>query len=159
LFEISIAAEWVAFVDFFMVLLLVFEWLCCVCLQTRLGHGPRHRGRQVQRCGKSGPKGLAEGRRKRILGAARSFFHRLVHARSGAPQQVWFLCSSATAQELLVRVGVVGRNRPAREGGEGHALVAAAREAPLSVKKAQSMADQIGHYRMDRSQDLYPMDE
>jgi len=36
-------------------LLLALEWLCCVCSQTRLGPGPRQRGRQVQRCGKSGP--------------------------------------------------------------------------------------------------------
>src|SRR5258708_9138249 len=26
----------------------VFEWLCCVCSQTRLGPGPRQQGRQVQ---------------------------------------------------------------------------------------------------------------
>src|ERR1700722_7139137 len=26
----------------------VFEWLCCVCPQTRLGSGPRQQGRQVQ---------------------------------------------------------------------------------------------------------------
>ncbi len=25
-----------------------FEWLCCVCSQTRLGPGPRQPGRQVQ---------------------------------------------------------------------------------------------------------------
>jgi hypothetical protein len=31
LFEGLTAADWVAFVDFFMVLLLVLEWLCCVC--------------------------------------------------------------------------------------------------------------------------------
>jgi hypothetical protein len=29
----------------------VFEWLCCVCPQTRLGPGPRQQGRQVQEAG------------------------------------------------------------------------------------------------------------
>jgi hypothetical protein len=31
---------------------------------------------------------------------------------------------------MAFKGGVAGRNRPAEEGGEGHALVAAAREAP-----------------------------
>ena len=78
----------------------VFEWLCCVCSQTRLGHGPRHRGRQVQGVGKVAFRPAA-GRRKRIPGAARSFFHRLARARSGAPQQVWFPCRARSAGDCV----------------------------------------------------------
>jgi len=90
----------------------VFEWLCCVCSQTRLGHGPRHRGRQVQGVGKVAFRPAA-GRRKRIPGAARSFFHRLARARSGAPQQVWFPCWARSARNCIgccsCRRGVAGR--------------------------------------------------
>ena len=99
----------------------VFEWQCCVCSQTRLGHGPRHRGRQVQGVGKVAFRPAA-GRRKRIPGAARSFFHRLARARSGAPQQAWFPCWARNAGIALAFVlvgGVAGRpDRPAEVGAE-----------------------------------------
>jgi hypothetical protein len=73
--------------------------------------------------------GPAEGRRKRIPGAARSFFHRLARARSRAPQQGLVSLLGAKAREIVFRGGVAGRNRPAMEGGGGRALAAAAREA------------------------------
>jgi hypothetical protein len=46
------------------------------------------------------PEGSAEGRRKRIPGAARSFFHRLARARSRAPQQGLVSLLGAIAHEL-----------------------------------------------------------
>jgi hypothetical protein len=84
----------------------VFEWPCCVCSQTRLGPGPRQRGRQVQGVGKVADR-PAEGRRKRIPGAARSFFHRLARARSRAPQQVWFPCRARSVEIAFAVVFVL----------------------------------------------------
>ncbi len=40
---------------------LAFQWLGCVCSQTRLGLGPRQQGRQVQCCAESALKGHAGG--------------------------------------------------------------------------------------------------
>ncbi len=40
-------------------------------------------------CAETWPRRPAEGRRKRIPGAARSVFHQLARARDGVPQQVW----------------------------------------------------------------------
>src|ERR1700712_4305536 len=59
-----------AAVDLLMVMFLAFQWLCCVCSQTRLGPGPRQQGRQVQGEGYLPPlersgvgtEGAAEGR-------------------------------------------------------------------------------------------------
>jgi hypothetical protein len=58
----------------------------------------------------------AAGRRKRIPGAARSFFHHLARARSSAPQQGWFPCRARSAGDcvcccFVLRGGVAGRNR------------------------------------------------
>ena len=64
-----------------------WQWLFS---QTRLGPGPRQRGRQGQWCEKVALQGPAGGHRKRIPGAARRFFHRLARARSRAPQQAWY---------------------------------------------------------------------
>jgi len=52
----------------------------------------------------------------------------LSRARDGVHQEVWLPCWAWSA-ETAFRVGVAGRNRPTREGGGGHALVAADREA------------------------------
>src|SRR5271166_1927295 len=52
-------------------------------------------------------------------------FHRLVRARSAAPQQVWLTCWARSARNCFAccsRVGVARRNRPAEVGGGGPAV-------------------------------------
>jgi hypothetical protein len=49
----------------------VFEWLCCVCSQTRLGPGPRQQGRQVQEVGFPTRNEVEGGRRPVCTSAAR----------------------------------------------------------------------------------------
>jgi hypothetical protein len=84
--------------------------LCCS--QTRLGPGPRQQGGKCKLCGKVPCKGMPKARRKRIPGAARSFFHQLARARDGVHQQVWFLYCTRGVPDL--REGVAGRNGPQR---------------------------------------------
>ena len=71
-------------------------------------------------CGKVPCKGRPKARRKRIPGAARSFFHRLARARGGVPQQGGFPC---WARSAVIARGVL-RGVPAERvtGALGRAL-------------------------------------
>src|SRR5271163_2884502 len=67
-----------------------FEWPCCVCLQTRLGPGPRQQGRQVQEAGfPPGTKWRAAAGRSAQAQRGR-LGCLLSRARDGVPQQAWF---------------------------------------------------------------------
>ena len=59
-----------------------FKWLCCVCLQTRLGPGPRQRGRQVQEEGFPTLEGEAR------AGTERAERSGGLHKRNRGPQRV-----------------------------------------------------------------------
>src|ERR1700678_427598 len=76
----------------------VFEWLCCVCSQTRLGPGPRQQGRQVQEEGfpTLGTERSVEWRGRSVAEVCTSEARKiggclLSRARDGVPQQAWFL--------------------------------------------------------------------
>src|ERR1700677_2895423 len=86
----------------------VFEWLCCVCSQTRLGPGPRQQGRQVQEEGfpTLGTERLAEWRGRSAAEVCTSEARKIGVASCRAPgtefpQQVWFPCISVKTQRLL----------------------------------------------------------
>src|ERR1700677_4066825 len=63
----------------------VFEWLCCVCLQTRLGPGPRQQGRQVQEAGFPTRNEVEGGRRPVCTSAARKIGVPLVARQGRSP--------------------------------------------------------------------------
>jgi hypothetical protein len=99
----------------------VFEWLCCVCSQTRLGPGPRQQGRQVQEEGfpTLGTERSAEWRgvaQRRSAQAKRGRLGCLLsRARDGVPQQAWFPWLCAERMSALGG-GHCGKERPAEEG-------------------------------------------
>src|ERR1700678_2594660 len=107
----------------------VFEWLCCVCSQTRLGPGPRQQGRQVQEEGfpTLGTERSVEWRGRSAAEVCTSEARKiggclLSRARDGVPQQAWFPCISVKAEIAsfgfrLLRVGVARRERPAEMCG------------------------------------------
>jgi hypothetical protein len=74
--------------------------------------------------------GPAAGRRKRIPGAARSFFHRLARARSRAPQQSLVSLLGARALELFSGSGLRAGTGPLGRVAKDTRFVPAAREAP-----------------------------
>ena len=94
----------------------VFEWLCCVCSQTRLGPGPSQRGRQVQRCGKrtAGPPKAGGSEYLELHGV---FSITLRALGAGLLSKVWFPCFALSAGR---RFGFgSSRTRSACRGGAG----------------------------------------
>src|SRR5258708_6454257 len=93
----------------------VFEWLCCVCSQTRLGPGPRQQGRQVQEEGfpTLGTERSAEGRcvaQRRSAQAKRGRLGCLLsRARDGVPQPAWFPCINVRRRGCFGRCSSGGR--------------------------------------------------
>src|ERR1700692_1213710 len=94
-----------------------FEWLCCVCSQTRLGPGPRQQGRQVQEEGfpTLGTERSAEWRGRSAAEVCTSEARKigdclLSRARDGVPQQAWLPCISVKRRDCFFWV-------PASRGG------------------------------------------
>ena len=99
----------------------VFEWLCCVCQQTRLGPGPRQQGRQVQEEGfpTLGTERSAEWRGRSAAEVCTSEARKIgVLLRAPGTESLrkaWFPCISAKHRDCFVLVpalgvGVAGRN-------------------------------------------------
>jgi hypothetical protein len=65
----------------------VFEWLCCVCSQTRLGPGPRQQGRKVQEEGSLPGTEWRASVAKVCTSAARKIRVPLARARDGVPER------------------------------------------------------------------------
>src|SRR6202789_1557617 len=77
----------------------VFEWLCCVCYQTRLGPGPRQRRRQVQEEGSLPSERSGEGgAKRRSAQAKRGRLGCLLRAPEAEPlRRAWFPCWARSA--------------------------------------------------------------
>ena len=100
-----------------------FEWPCCVCLQTRLGPGPRQQGRQVQEAGfPPGTKWRAAAGRSAQAQRGR-LGCLLSRARDGVPQQACFPWLCAERMNALGE-GVAGRNGPLRRVSEDGSVIA-----------------------------------
>src|ERR1700728_4593423 len=100
----------------------VFEWLCCVCSQTRLGPGPRQQGRQVQEEGfpTLGTERSAEWRGRSAAEVctsdARKIGVPLVARQGRSPSaRLGFLASTGDAEFALV--GVLRGSLRAGTGG------------------------------------------
>jgi hypothetical protein len=104
----------------------VFEWLCCVCSQTRLGPGPRQQGRQVQEEGfpTLGTERSAEWRGRSAAEVCTSVARKIgvpLVARQGRshPQQASFPCIGAKRRDCFGSCSSGGRSGQELMGLEG----------------------------------------
>jgi hypothetical protein len=93
----------------------VLNGFAVFALKHALALAHASRGGKCRLCEKVPCKGVPEARRKRIPGAARSFFHQLARARDGVHQQVWFPNRAVRANLLLGRCGVSPQRGVAEE--------------------------------------------
>ncbi len=105
-----------------------FEWLCCVCSQTRLGPGPRQQGRQVQEEGSPPLERSGSG----VEGAERSGG---LHKRSA---EDWGASCRAPGTESLRRHGHLA---PARSAETAFVVVPASRGGRCGRERPAEVGD------------------
>jgi hypothetical protein len=133
-------------------LLLVLEWLCCVCSQTRLGHGPRHRGRKVQWCGKSGPSlGQPKAGGSEYLELHGAFSIALRAPGAELLSKVWSPCWARKRVKLFSGAALRAGTGPLwRVAEDAHLRPQPGRHPPCTRMSCR---------RSDQRQDLRPRDE